>query len=91
MNLKNLLKYYIFPILLEFSRNDLPRKINLIETGIVNLDISSGKGTHWVAYVKKAVVVLYFDSYGDLRLTKELVGYFLSYGRVKHIYYKYTS
>lgn len=74
-----------------FSRNDLPRKINLNETAIVNLDISSGEGTHWVAYVKRKDEVFYFDSYGDLRPPKELVRYFLSDGRVKHIYYNYTS
>lgn len=35
-----------------FMRDDLPLKIRKNECGIVNLDISSGPGTHWTAYVK---------------------------------------
>ena len=46
------------------------------ERGVVNLDINSGHGTHWVAYKKKGDSVHYFDSYGNLRPPKELCNYF---------------
>ena len=46
------------------------------ESGIVNLDDATGLGTHWVMYAKKNNCVVYFDSFGNLRLPKELVRYF---------------
>ena len=47
-----------------------------IELGIVNLDRSSGHGTHWVAYSKRrGNTVFFFDSYG-LRPPPELTQYF---------------
>lgn len=49
-----------------------PRKI---ETGIINLDKTSGPGTHWVAYSKKGSRVVYGDSFG-LRPPPEVVRYF---------------
>lgn len=59
-----------------FMRNELslmtPRRN---ETGIINLDSSSGNGTHWVAYSKKNNRVLYSDSFG-LRPPPEVVQYF---------------
>lgn len=57
-----------------FMRNTLPTtgpRVN--ETGILNLD--TGEGTHWTAYVKKGENCLYFDSYGDLRPPKEFIQY----------------
>ena len=33
-----------------FMRDQLPKIPNEVETGIINLDNSSGSGTHWVAY-----------------------------------------
>ena len=36
-----------------FLRDTLPRKANLNECGILNLDSSSGDGTHWVMWFKK--------------------------------------
>lgn len=47
------------------------------ETGIINLDESSGSGTHWVAYVKKNGLCEYFDSYGNLRPPQEFLNYML--------------
>lgn len=45
------------------------------EMGIINLDESRGKGTHWCAYSKKNNDVTYFDSYG-LRPPPEIRRYF---------------
>ncbi len=45
-------------------RDTLPTKVWNIETGIVNLDSSSGKGSHWVSYYKKGNTVQYYDSFG---------------------------
>jgi hypothetical protein len=47
-----------------FSRDTLPGKPNTRECGILNLDDSSGGGTHWVAWYKNGGVKYYFDSYG---------------------------
>ena len=57
-------------------RNSLPRdgpKIN--EAAIVNLDDSTGPGTHWVAYRKTGNNVKYFDSFGNLNPPKDLINY----------------
>lgn len=53
----------------------LPKKPHKIECGIVNLDVSTGSGTHWVAYYKKDNRCEYFDSYGNLPPPKEIVKY----------------
>jgi len=45
------------------------------ESGIVNLDNVNGSGSHWVAYVKREGHAVYFDSFGNIRLPKELVRY----------------
>jgi hypothetical protein len=70
-------------------KDDLPKKVNKYETGIVNLDNTAGKGTHWVAYRKENSLVTYFDSYGDLRPPEELIKYFFSDGGV-NIQYNYN-
>ena len=36
-----------------FLRDTLPKKAKLNECGILNLDSSSGEGTHWVMWFKK--------------------------------------
>lgn len=56
------------------------------ENAIVNLDSSSGSGTHWVCYHKRGNFVEYFDSYGDLpppqEITKKyLAGNYISYNK----------
>jgi len=61
-----------------FVRDDLPRKPNKNECGILNLDDSSGGGTHWVLWYKKNNENFYFDSYGidpPLELRQYLKGY----------------
>lgn len=72
-------------------RNTLPKRIHKIECGIVNLDNSSGEGTHWTAYFKKHDQVIYFDSYGNLQPPKELVKYFLDDGGSNVIKYNYHT
>lgn len=58
-------------------RNALPKGgPKTDEAAVVNLDVQSGDGTHWVAYRKSGNRVFYFDSYGDLKPPKELLKYF---------------
>ena len=47
-----------------FLRDTLPTKTKFNECGILNLDSSSGDGTHWVTWFKKCKDKFYFDSYG---------------------------
>ena len=47
-----------------FLRDSLPTKIKLNECRILDLDSSSGDGTHWVMWFKKGKEKFYFDSYG---------------------------
>lgn len=49
-----------------FSRDTLPKSINVNENGIVNFASTSEPGTHWVCYFneKRLKYVIYFDSYG---------------------------
>ena len=62
-----------------YAHDQLTHKIKPEEFGIINLDVSTGKGTHWVAYFnsKKHKDVYYFDSFGvmpDTRTIKFLQG-----------------
>lgn len=56
-------------------RDELPQKPYKYECGIVNLDISSGPGTHWVAYYKNGADIEYFDSFGNLQPPLEVIKY----------------
>ena len=47
-----------------FLREALRKKEKLDECGILNLDLSSGDGTHWVMWFKQGKDKFYFDSYG---------------------------
>ena len=47
-----------------FLRNPLPKKPKRHECGIMNLDDSSGNGTHWVAWFKRGNDKWYLDSFG---------------------------
>jgi len=47
-----------------FLRDELPKRPRTNECGILNLDDSSGKGTHWVAWMKNRDDKFYFDGYG---------------------------
>ena len=52
----------------------LPKKPKKKECGILNLDDTTGSGTHWVAWYKNGTEKKYFDSYG-LQPPNELVDY----------------
>ena len=60
-----------------FLRDTLPKKAKLKECGILNLDSSSGNGTHWVMWFKNGKDKFYFDSYG-VRSPSELTAYLKS-------------
>lgn len=47
-----------------FMRDNLPSKPRVKECGILNLDSSSGDGTHWTAWYKNGHKKFYFDSFG---------------------------
>lgn len=72
-------------------KDDLPKHVKKIERGIVNLDNSNGRGTHWIAYKKDGKDIHYFDSYGDLRPPLEVERYLLSDGRGNVIKYNYRQ
>lgn len=56
-------------------RDTLPSKPLVNESAIVNLEPVSKSGSHWVAYKKRKNQVHYFDSYGNLRPTQEIIQY----------------
>ena len=60
-----------------FLRDTLPKKAKLNECGILNLDSSSGDGTHWVKWFKKGKNKFYFDNYG-VQPPSELIAYLKS-------------
>ena len=60
-----------------FLRDTLPTKTKLNECGVLNLDSSSGDGTHWVMWFKKGKDKFYFDSYG-VQPPSELIVYLKS-------------
>ena len=47
-----------------YCRNMLPKICHRVECGILNLDDSTGSGTHWTAWYKDNSKKIYFDSYG---------------------------
>jgi hypothetical protein len=47
-----------------YLRDELLMKPRDNECGILNLDESSGTGTHWVGWIKKRNEKYYFDGYG---------------------------
>lgn len=57
-----------------FVRDELPKISWKQECGILNLDDSSGNGTHWVAWKKNGSTKYYFDSYG-IQPPNELIVY----------------
>ena len=57
-----------------YMRNKLPKNGPLqTESAIINLDNAIGPGTHWVAYRKTKNEVVYFNSFGDLPPSKEVM------------------
>jgi hypothetical protein len=55
-----------------FPKDQLPRKIKSREYAVVNLDDSTGPGTHWVAVVNdpKCDFVEFFDPFGMMPSTE---------------------
>ena len=47
-----------------FHIDELPKRINAVECGIVNLSPHEQLGTHWVCYAKVHKTRIYFDSFG---------------------------
>ena len=47
-----------------FKIDELPKRINPVECGIVNLSPHEQLGTHWVCYAKFHKTRIYFDSFG---------------------------
>ena len=60
-----------------FLRDTLLKKAKLNECGILNLDQSSGEGTHWMMWFKRGKDKFYFDSYG-VKPPSELIAYLKS-------------
>ena len=60
-----------------FFQDTLSKKAKFSEFGILNLDSSSGDGTHWVMWFKKGNDKFYFDSYG-VQPSSELIAYLKS-------------
>ena len=60
-----------------YCRDELPKLSYRSECGILNLDDSSGDGTHWVCWFKNGNFKCYFDSYG-IQPPTELVQYLKS-------------
>ena len=58
-------------------RDTLPKRPKRKEFGILNLDDTTGSGTHWVAWYKNGAEKKYFDSYG-IQPPNELVAYLRS-------------
>ena len=74
-----------------FMKDRMPRQMWTNETGIVNLDNTTGKGTHWVCYKRLLETVYYFDSFGNLPPPKELQHYFRSAKRVMYNYNRWQN
>lgn len=69
-----------------FMRDQLKKlKPHRKECAIVNLDSSSGPGTHWVAYSRHGNRTLYYNSFGDVTPPRELTLY-LAGSSIKYNY-----
>ena len=47
-----------------YSKDALPKKMLLTKFYIINLDDSSGQGTHWTMGASNSKQVIYFDTFG---------------------------
>ena len=54
-----------------FLRNNLPKKIK-DGAYIINLDEYTDVGTHWIALFCNKNNIIYFDSFGDEHIPKEI-------------------
>ena len=64
-----------------YSRDNLPEKIHRLETGVINLDDSIGRGSHWCCYrnIHKQFCE-YFDPFG-LIMPYEIKNYLKTSGK----------
>lgn len=49
------------------------------ECGIINPDVSTGPGTHWVACKENGKIINFFDSFGNLQSPPEVLNYYYRY------------
>jgi len=71
-----------------FSRDEIATRSSpplAYECGIINLDCSSGRGTHWTCWFKHESIVHYYDSFGNLPPPVEFVKFFDKY----EVYYNW--
>lgn len=71
-------------------RDTLPKIPHKNESCIINLDPVSKSGSHWVAFSKRGVYVYYFDSFGNLRPSKEVIDY-LKNCYIRYNYHSYQT
>ena len=66
-----------------YTSDLLPKKMSRFENGIINLDIATGPGTHWVCYYNDPNnhFVEYFDPFGEHKLLPNIKKYLLSSGK----------
>lgn len=74
-----------------FMRDGMPKRPFKRECGIINLDTSTGSGTHWTAYSKVDRSTNYFDSFGNLQPPIEFIKYLGSDSIVHYNYRKYQN
>ena len=80
----------VFHIYFYISRTTLPTEgVYRNESSIINLDNAEGPGIYWVAYAKREDRAVYFDSFSNIRLLKELVRYLnvMEYNRTSYQHY----
>lgn len=66
-------KYLKMPYCRGVSLRDIIFKtVQTNKSYIINLDIVSSLGTHWVADNKRGIISCYFDSYGNFKPPLEL-------------------
>lgn len=73
-----------------YMRDKLPKIPWKNECSIINLDGSSGAGTHWVCYRKINKNVEYFDSFGNLQPPAEFI-YYMKNCNIKYNRKNYQS
>lgn len=69
----------------------MPKHAHKNESCIVNLEPSSGLGSHWVAIYKKGNHAHYFDSFGNLRPPREISHYLRDCNSILYNYDRYQS
>ncbi len=66
-DIMELVKYFSIPYFKGvFSRDELTGTPEKHECGIMNLNTSTEKGSHWVCYYKDENKRIYFDSFGQV-------------------------